>query len=129
MIIRYAEGEEIDIQASRAELETIRSALLRLSQTDDDHLAFQAESGADPEEFDRCLGGLDFVHGTGQIEVGVSDNRVIISGSQVHFDPLSGYFTFEKEDKHPEHHHLEYRPGHEILDETAIPVVIWIQKE
>jgi hypothetical protein len=129
MIIRYADHSEVDIQASRAELDAIQAALVLFAESDETTLSFAAEPEVDPGEFDRTLVGLDFVKGSGQVVLSVPSDRAVLSGDPAHFDALSGYFTFDETDTYPEHHHLEYRPGHEILDETAIPLVIWIQEE
>ena len=129
MIEIRASANDADISGTAAELQAIRTAILRLINTTDEMYAVGASTFVDPSPYERLLGHLKVVKGSGPARVKIEGKNLVVVGSAENLAIFASRFTFGPNAMPGEHNHYEYLVEEDTyVAVDSVPLVIGISQ-
>ena len=127
MIEIRASANDVDISGAVAELQAIRTAILRLINSADDSYTVGASTLVDPLPYERLLGHLKVIKGSGPARVQIEGKNLVVVGSAENLAIFASRFTFGPDAAPGEHNHYEYLVEEDIyVAVDSVPLVIGV---
>jgi len=126
--IRYSGVDEIELSASRNELEQLRTALFNLMKDDLREIRFETDNTIDPAPWESAGQALYIGRFGNAVKVSISvDSTLVIEGSDQNLDNFASFLSFDETTESGEHSHFEFHEGNDYITPDSIPLIISVK--
>jgi hypothetical protein len=127
--ISYTPPLDLDLSGSRADLESLRAAVLALIEEGEGEHSVAASTQGDASPYALFLGSLRVRVGAGPTVVKVEDeSELVVEGSLENLDRFCSFLAVGPDEARGWHYHYEYFDGNPYIDRDAIPLVISLER-
>jgi hypothetical protein len=122
VVVIRATDTQLVLSGSPAELRSIAMQFVQLKPGS--RIRFAADETADPAPYDRLLVAFEVVASNEAVNVSVSDDTLLATGSTAKLAAFASFFQFEDRAPSGTHGHHEWFPGNKYIDPNSRPLVI-----
>jgi hypothetical protein len=126
--IRYTPNADVDIRASKVELEKLRDAILELLGSVKRELRLEADDAIDPKPWKSVAMGMAICRQGDATRAWVNGDGVLrIQGSDENLTAFVSYFPIDETAQSGSHAHFEYYEGNPFITPDSLPLVIGVE--